>query len=181
MPLLVWFSIENDSLLIAPQKPQVPATVSTIKRKLPGTLFVSPWQSISSGGGGGSRTRVPTRIDEDIYMLVPSSIVFRLPFRQWTGNPSEQALFNLVQTPNAGSPDQGTGWRRLYLSTQSGTATWRDYAARANSSFAFIVLTGDLRGQRSSSACNQPNSFAGRIRNTPGTHRDGSLLPLFLI
>jgi len=54
MPLLVWFSIENDSLLIAPQKPQVPATVRGIKRKLPGTLFVSPWQSISSGGGGGS-------------------------------------------------------------------------------------------------------------------------------
>ena len=56
MPLLVWFSIENDSLLIAPQKPQVPATVRGIKRKLPGTLFVSPWQSISSGGVGGIRT-----------------------------------------------------------------------------------------------------------------------------
>ena len=99
--------------------------------------------TVSIGGGGGSRTRVPTRIDEDIYMLVPSSLVFRPPFRQWTGDPSEQAFFNLAQTPNAGSPGQSAGWRRLYLSTRSGTATWRDYAARANSSFAFIVLTGD--------------------------------------
>ena len=143
MPLLVWFSIENDSLLIAPQKPQVPATVRGIKRKLPGTLFVSPWQSISSGGGGGSRTRVPTRHDEDVYMLVPSSIVFRPPFRQWTGNPSEQALFDLAKIPNAGNLCQGAGWRRLHLSTRSGAATWRDYAANAYSSFAVIVLTGD--------------------------------------
>jgi hypothetical protein len=29
----------------------VPATVSTIKRKLPGTLLTSPWQLESSGGG----------------------------------------------------------------------------------------------------------------------------------
>ena len=59
------------------------------------------------GGGGGSRTRVPTRHDEDIYMLVPSSIVFRPPFRQWTGNPSEQALFDLGNIPNAGNKTQG--------------------------------------------------------------------------
>ncbi len=51
MPLLVWFSIENISLLLALQKPQVPATVRGIKRKLPGTLFVSPWQSVGPGGG----------------------------------------------------------------------------------------------------------------------------------
>ena len=57
MPLLVWFSIENDSLLIAPQKPQVPATVRGIKRKLPGTLFVSPWQLESSGGADATFQR----------------------------------------------------------------------------------------------------------------------------
>ena len=50
MPLLVWFSVENNSLLLSAEKPQVPATVSTIKRKLPGALQSSPWQSISSGG-----------------------------------------------------------------------------------------------------------------------------------
>ena len=61
------------------------------------------------GGGGGSRTRVPTRHDEDVYMLVPSSIVFRPPFRQWTGNPSEQALFDLGNIPNAGNKTQGAG------------------------------------------------------------------------
>ncbi len=127
----------------------------------------SPFLQSKNGGGGGSRTRVPTRHDEDVYMLVPSSIVFRPPFRQWTGNPSEQALFHLAKTPNAGSSCQGTQWRRLHLSTRSGAATWRDYAANAYSSFAVIVLTGDLRGQRSSSACNQPTTFAGRIRNTP--------------
>ena len=60
-----------------------------------------------SGGGGGSRTRVPTRIDEDIYMLVPSSLVFRPPFRQWTGDPSEQAFFDLAEIPNAGNFRQG--------------------------------------------------------------------------
>ncbi len=38
MLLLVWLSIENSSLLLSAEKPQVPATVSTIKRKLPGTL-----------------------------------------------------------------------------------------------------------------------------------------------
>ena len=59
------------------------------------------------GGGGGSRTRVPTRHDEDVYMLVPSSIVFRPPFRQWTGNPSEQALFDLTEIPSAGNSCQG--------------------------------------------------------------------------
>ena len=51
MPLLVWFSVENNSLLLSTEKPQVPATVRGIKRKLPGTLFISPWQSVSSGGG----------------------------------------------------------------------------------------------------------------------------------
>ena len=71
MPLLVWFSVADYSLLLSAEKPQVPATVRGIKRKLPGTLFVSPWQSISSGGGGGSRTRVPTQLSEDVYMLVP--------------------------------------------------------------------------------------------------------------
>ena len=50
MPLLVWFCVENISLLFSAEKPQVPATVRDIKRKLPGTLFVNPWQSISSGG-----------------------------------------------------------------------------------------------------------------------------------
>ena len=59
MPLLVWFSVENNSLLLAQQKPQVPATVRGIKRKLPGTLFVSPWQSISSGGAEETRTLDP--------------------------------------------------------------------------------------------------------------------------
>ena len=100
-------------------------------------------QGVIFGGGGGSRTRVPTRHDEDVYMLVPSSIVFRPPFRQWTGNPSEQALFDLAKIPNAGNLCQGAGWRRLHLSTRSGAATWRDYAANAYSSFAVIVLTGD--------------------------------------
>ena len=42
MPLLVWFSIENNSLLLALQKPQVPATVRGIKRKLSGALFCKP-------------------------------------------------------------------------------------------------------------------------------------------
>ena len=54
MPLLVWFSVADYSLLLSAEKPQVPATVRGIKRKLPGTLFVSPWQSISSGGVDGS-------------------------------------------------------------------------------------------------------------------------------
>ena len=54
MLLLVWFSVADYSLLLSAEKPQVPATVRGIKRKLPGTLFVNPWQSISSGGGGGS-------------------------------------------------------------------------------------------------------------------------------
>ena len=130
------------------------------------------WNKHKNGGGGGSRTRVPTRHDEDIYMLVPSSIVFRPPVRQWTGNPSEQALLNLGNIPNAGNNTQCAEWRRLHLSTRSGAATWREnYAANAYSSFAVIVLTGDLRGQRSSSACNQPTTFAGRIRNTPGNDR----------
>ena len=56
IPLLVWFSVADYSLLLSEEKPQVPATVRSIKRKLPGTLFVSPWQSISSGGADGSRT-----------------------------------------------------------------------------------------------------------------------------
>ena len=51
MPLPVWFYVANSSLLLSAEKPQVPATVRGIKRKLPGTLFTSPWQSISSGGG----------------------------------------------------------------------------------------------------------------------------------
>ena len=51
MPLLVWFSVADYSLLLSAEKPQVPATVSTIKRKVPGALFTNPWQSISSGGG----------------------------------------------------------------------------------------------------------------------------------
>lgn len=75
MLLLVWFSVADYSLLLSAEKPQVPATVRGIKRKLPGTLFVSPWQSVSSGGGGGSRTRVPTRSNEDVYMLI-SSLLF---------------------------------------------------------------------------------------------------------
>ena len=41
---------EQQSLALR-RKPQVPATVRSIKRKLPGTLFVSPWQLESSGGG----------------------------------------------------------------------------------------------------------------------------------
>jgi hypothetical protein len=40
MLLLVWFSIENSSLLLSVEKPQVPATVRGIKRKLPGALFL---------------------------------------------------------------------------------------------------------------------------------------------
>ena len=36
-------------------------------------------------------------------MLVPSSIVFRPPFRQWTGNPSEQAFFDLTAARMPGS------------------------------------------------------------------------------
>ena len=67
MPLLVWFSIENDSLLIAPQKPQVPATVRSIKRKLPGDLQSSPWQSISSCGGW---TILKSTISKVIYLLL---------------------------------------------------------------------------------------------------------------
>ena len=59
MPLLVWFSIADYSLLLSVEKPQVPATVRGIKRKLPGTLFVSPWQSISSGGAEETRTLDP--------------------------------------------------------------------------------------------------------------------------
>ena len=51
MLLLVWFSVADYSLLLSAEKPQVPATVRGIKRKLPGTLFVSPWQLESSGGG----------------------------------------------------------------------------------------------------------------------------------
>ena len=108
-----------------------------------------------------------TEYGEDLYTLVPFLIAYRPLFRQWTGNPSEQVFFDLAENPNTGTLSQGINTRRLYLSTRSGTATWRDYAARANSSFAVIVLTGDLRGQRSSSACNQPKSGAGRIRNTP--------------
>ena len=42
MPLLVWFCVENISLLFSAEKPQVPTTVRGVKRKLPGTLFVSP-------------------------------------------------------------------------------------------------------------------------------------------
>ena len=45
MPLPVWFSVAGYSLLLSVEKPQVPATVRGIKRKLPGTLFVSNWQS----------------------------------------------------------------------------------------------------------------------------------------
>ena len=80
MLLLVWFSVADYSLLLSAEKPQVPATVRGIKRKLPGTLFVSPLQSVSSGGGGGSRTRVPTRSNEDVYMLI-SSLVFIVLYR----------------------------------------------------------------------------------------------------
>ena len=54
MPLLVWFSVTNNSLLLSAEKPQVPATVRGIKRKLPWTLFTGPWQSISSGGGNAT-------------------------------------------------------------------------------------------------------------------------------
>ena len=54
MPLLVWFSVANSSLLLSAEKPQVPATVRGIKRKLPGTLFANSWQSISSGGGNAT-------------------------------------------------------------------------------------------------------------------------------
>ena len=39
MLLLVWFSIADYSLLLSVEKPQVPATVRGIKRKLPGALF----------------------------------------------------------------------------------------------------------------------------------------------
>ena len=118
------------------------------------------------GGGGGSWTRVPTGHDEDVYMLVPSSSVFRHPRCQWTG--MFQTMHPAIsQNSECKKSCQGTDWRRFCLSTRSGKATWRDYAANAYSSFAVIVLTGDLRGQRSSSACNQPTTFAGRIRNTP--------------
>ena len=96
-----------------------------------------------NGGGGGSRTRVPTRHSEDIYMLVPSSTVYRPSECQWTGVLSGLCTLKSRSRPNAGVSRQGTDWRRLYLSTRSGTATWRDYAANAYSSFAVIVLTGD--------------------------------------
>ena len=32
----------------------MPATVRGVKRKLPGTLFASTWQSISAGGGNAT-------------------------------------------------------------------------------------------------------------------------------
>jgi len=51
MLLPVWFSVADYSLLLSAEKPQVPATVRGIKRKLPETLSISHWQSISSGGG----------------------------------------------------------------------------------------------------------------------------------
>ena len=54
MPLLVWFSVADYSLLLSAEKPQVPATVRGIKRKLSWTLFVSTWQSISSDGGNAT-------------------------------------------------------------------------------------------------------------------------------
>ena len=54
MPLPVWFSVENSSLLLSAEKPQVPATVRGIKRKSPGTLFISDWQSANSGGGNAT-------------------------------------------------------------------------------------------------------------------------------
>ena len=48
MPLPVWFSVTNNSLLLALQKPQVPATVRGVKRKLPElylqVLFLSIWR-----------------------------------------------------------------------------------------------------------------------------------------
>ena len=38
-----------------------------------------------SGGGGGSRTRVPTRSNEDFYMLISSLLFFVLCRSRWTG------------------------------------------------------------------------------------------------
>ena len=71
MPLVVWFSVADYSLLLSAEKPQVPATVRGIKRKLPGTLFVSPWQSISSGEG-------QTRSSKRVWDTAFSTIVFKV-------------------------------------------------------------------------------------------------------
>ena len=76
MPLLVWFSVENSSLLPSAEKPQVPATVRGIKRKLAGSLFISPWQSISSGGGGTTCQR--TLLSKIFYAQTIKKFVFAI-------------------------------------------------------------------------------------------------------
>jgi len=93
MPLLVWCSVADSSLLLSAEKPQVPATVRGIKRKLPGTLFVSPWQSISSGGGVDATFQQPflsvifyAQTIEKFVVAIPDMIESHRSTKKVTGN-----------------------------------------------------------------------------------------------
>lgn len=54
-------------------------------KKIPLRIFILRGNSLKTGGGGGSRTRVPTRSNEDVYMLISSFLFIVLCRSQWAG------------------------------------------------------------------------------------------------